>query len=205
MHIEAVLFDFGGVISTSPFEAFTRYEQEHSLPDGFLRMVNSANPHANAWAKLERCEIDLESFDQIFAQESEALGHRVDGFEVLGLLSGDLRPEMVQVVHRCAEEMKVALLTNNVMGSMKDPQLSDLLSVFDVVVESSVVGFRKPELQFYEYACEQLAVPPHNAVFLDDLGINLKPARAMGMRTIKVTDPGVAIDELQSMVGFALR
>lgn len=203
--VAAVLFDFGGVLSTSPFEAFARYERERGLPAGFLRSVNATDPHTNAWARLERAQLDLAGFDVAFAEESARLGHRVPGADVLGLLAGDIRPEMVEAVRRCGEHLATALLTNNVLGTMDDPRVGELLALFDVVVESSVVGVRKPEVAFYELACEQLGIEPHEAVFLDDLGINLKPAAAMGMRTIKVIDPDRALDELEDAVGFAVR
>lgn len=204
MAIDAVLFDFGGVISTSPFDAFARYERERGLPHGFLRRVNATDPDANAWARLERAELDLAAFDAEFARESEALGHRVAGADVLGLLAGDVRPAMVDAVRRCGARLKTGLLTNNVMGTMEDPRIGELLGLFDAVVESSVVGVRKPEPAFYELACDLLEIEPTGAVFLDDLGINLKPARELGMTTIKVTDPTVAIAELEAVVGFPL-
>jgi putative hydrolase of the HAD superfamily len=202
--IRAVLFDFGGVLSTSPFEAFERYERDRGLPPGFLRSVNATDPDANAWARLERAELDLDAFDEAFAIESEALGHRVPGADVLALLAGDVRPEMIEAVRRCGEHHRTALLTNNVLGTMDDPRIGELLALFDVVVESSVVGVRKPEPAFYELACERLGIDPTEAVFLDDLGINLKPARAMGMATIKVGDPAVALDELEAILGRRL-
>jgi putative hydrolase of the HAD superfamily len=202
--ISAVLFDFGGVITTSPFEAFARYEQTRGLPPGFLRSVNATDPDTNAWAQLERSEIDLAGFDAAFAEESERLGHRVRGGDVLGLLAGDLRPEVVRAVEVIAERMKTGLLTNNVVGMDPSGAIADVVARFDVVVESSVVGLRKPDPAFYELACEQLAIAPSEAVFLDDLGINLKPARVLGMSTIKVTDPATALTELESIVGFPL-
>ena len=204
MTITAVLFDFGGVITTSPFEAFARYEQTNGLPVDFLRTVNATDPDANAWARLERNEIDLAGFDAAFAEESERLGHVVRGGDVLGLLSGDLRPEMVRAVEVIATQRKTALLTNNVVGMDPSGAIAAVLSRFDVVVESSVVGVRKPDPAFYAIACERLGIEPTEAVFLDDLGINLKPARAMGMQTIKVGDPAIALAELEAMLGFPL-
>jgi putative hydrolase of the HAD superfamily len=204
-----VLFDFGGVILTSPFEAFARYEATHGLPDGFLRWLNTQTPDANAWARLERGEVDVAGFAELFEAEASAAGHEVDGAEVLGLLSGDLRPEMVEAVRRCGERLKTGLLTNNFVGfsdgatGAGHPH-ADVLALFDVIVESSRAGVRKPDPRFYELACERLGVAPTQAVFLDDLGINLKPARAMGMATIKVTDPAQAIADLESVVGFPL-
>ena len=204
MSITAVLFDFGGVLTTSPFEAFARYEQSRALPPDFLRTVNATDPDTNAWARLERSELDLDGFDVAFADESERLGHRVRGRDVLGLLSGDLRPAMVRAVEVIAAQRKTALLTNNVVGMDPSGAIADVVAHFDVVIESSVVGVRKPDPAFYELACERLAIEPGDAVFLDDLGINLKPAKALGMTTIKVGDPAVALAELEAILGFPL-
>jgi len=205
----AVLWDFGGVLSSSPFDAFERYEREHGLPAGFLRGVNATDPDSNAWARLERNELDLDGFDVAFASESRALGHEVRGREMLGLLAGELRPEMFRAVRRCREAgLLTALLTNNVvpmggdwMAAMPDP----LEELFDVVVESSKAGVRKPEPAAYELVLSELAVAADEVVFLDDLGINLKPARALGMATIKVTDPASALTELEMCLGLSLR
>jgi len=206
--IRAALFDFGGVILSSPFEAFARYERSHDLPDGFLRRVNATNPDTNAWARLERSEVDLAGFAELFTTESAALGHAVDGADVLGLLSGDIRPAMVEAVRRCGERLITGLLTNNFLVAAdhvdRESEMGAIFGLFDAVIESSKVGVRKPDPRFYELACEQLAIEPGEAVFLDDLGINLKPARAMGMTTIKVTDPSVALAELEAVVGFPL-
>lgn len=202
--ITAALFDFGGVILSSPFEAFSRYEIDRGLPPGFLRLVNATDPDTNAWARLERSELDLDRFAVEFERESAALGHPVSGHDVLGLLMGDVRPAMVEAVRRCGERLHTALLTNNVTGLSADPTVQQIVSLFDVVVESSVVGVRKPDPVFYELACERLGIEPSQAVFLDDLGVNLKPARAMGMTTIKVDDPAVALAELEAVVGFPL-
>jgi putative hydrolase of the HAD superfamily len=212
--LRAVLFDFGGVILSSPFEAFARFEVERDLPAGFLRQVNATNPDGNAWARLERSELDFEQFGVAFASESAALGHEVDGREVLGMLSGDVRPAMVEALRRCHESLKTAMLTNNFVTSAGQrsagPQdagmgvYAQILELFDVIIESSKAGVRKPDPRFYEMACEELGIEPSEAVFLDDLGINLKPARAMGMQTIKVEDPAVAIAELEAIVGFPL-
>jgi putative hydrolase of the HAD superfamily len=207
--IKAVLFDFGGVILSSPFEAFARYEREQGLPDGFLRALNSTNPDANAWAQLERSDVTFDEFCRLYEGEARAAGGEIDGREVMALLAGDVRPAMVEAVRRCHAHLKTACLTNNWMpaeGRGFDHHHADLLAdLFDVVIESSKVGVRKPDPRFYELACEQLAIAPYEAVFLDDIGSNLKPARAMGMTTIKVTDPNVSIAELEAVVGFPLR
>lgn len=204
---KAVLWDFGGVILSSPFEAFNAYEAEHGLPADLIRTVNATNPHDNAWARLERSELTPAEFDHQFAEESAALGHRVPGAHVLGLLSGTIRPEMVAMLDRVkAAGYKVACLTNNMTLPRHDhdreAELESIMARFDAIVESAKVGVRKPELRFYEIACELLDVQPHECVFLDDLGINLKPAAAMGMSTIKVLDASQAIADLSALLGF---
>jgi putative hydrolase of the HAD superfamily len=199
----AVLFDFGGVILSSPFDAFNEYEAASNLPKDFIRSVNTTNPDSNAWARLERNELSPAEFDDVFAEESAALGHRVPGRDVLGLLDGSIRPEMVDLLDRVkAAGYRTACLTNNTATSDSDrdhhrrAEVRAVMDRFDHVVESSVVGVRKPEPRFYEIACELLNVTPADCVFLDDLGINLKPAAAMGMTTIKVTSAAQAIDDL---------
>lgn len=205
--ISAVLWDFGGVILSSPFEAFNRYEHEQGLPTDFIRSVNATNPHDNAWAKLERSEVGGREFDEIFAEESAALGHRIPGADVLALLSGDVRPEMVDLLDRVKDAgYQTACLTNNVLGDHPDAEraatIGAIMMRFDAVVESSKVGVRKPEPRFYEIACELLGVQPSACVFLDDLGINLKPAAAMGMTTIKVLSAQQAIADLTRVLAL---
>ena len=206
--IRAVLWDFGGVILSSPFEAFNGYEVRNGLPKDFIRGVNSRDPHSNAWAQLERNDITPQQFDELFAQESESLGHRIPGVDILALLSGDVRPAMVAALDAVIHAgFLTACLTNNVVSQSSEPtprqrEVAEIMGKFHHVVESSKVGCRKPEPRFYEIACELLEVTPSECVFLDDLGINLKPAAAMGMRTIKVVDPTVALSELSTHVGL---
>ena len=208
--IRAVLWDFGGVILSSPFDAFNDHERSNDLPIDFIRTVNSVNPHDNAWAKLERNDVGPEEFDALFASESDALGHRVPGRDVLALLSGSVRAEMVIALDRVIEAgYATACLTNNVVSddtaAVKRPDVAAVMSKFDHVVESSKVGVRKPETRFYEIACELVGVEPRHCVFLDDLGINLKPARAMGMTTIKVGAADQAITDLEQILDIPLR
>lgn len=206
--VEAVLFDMGGVIVSGPWERFAAYERENGLPEGLIRRINSTDPDSNAWARMERGEIGLEEFAALFEGEAAALGHRVDGMAVLNGLGGELRPAVAEAVRRCSERLRTGLLTNNYapMGSSeRSPEMAEVMGWFDVVVESSVVGVRKPDPAFYTLACEALDVEPAACVFLDDLGVNLKPARAMGMTTIKVVDPDDALAELEAVVGFAVR
>jgi putative hydrolase of the HAD superfamily len=202
--IEAVLFDLGGVILASPFEGYARYEQANGLPEGFLRGLNTASPDTNAWARLERSEVDFAGFCAAWEAEALALGHTIDAAEVMAGLVGGPREAMVSAVRRCAEQLKTAILTNNWATGFDESDASPIFAMVDAVIESSKVGVRKPDPRFYELACEALAVEPSECVFLDDLGINLKPARAMGMTTIKVDDPHRALAELTDVVGFAL-
>jgi putative hydrolase of the HAD superfamily len=203
--ILATLWDFGGVILASPFDAFGHYERDQGLPEGFIRRLNATNPDTNAWAHLERGDIPFDEFCDRFEAEALAAGGEVDARAVMALLSGEVRPAMVEAVRRCHERLKTGLLTNNFVAEDQGADHSAILAHFDVIVESSTAGVRKPDPRFYRMACDQLGIEPSEAVFLDDLGINLKPAKAMGMTTIKVTDPDHALAELETVVGFPLR
>ena len=203
--VEAVLFDFGGVILSSPFEAFAEYEAEIGLPPDTIRKINSTNPDTNAWAKFERREVDPQEFARLFEEEALLLGHELDAQRILEGLHGTVRPSMVDALSNCASKFKTAMLTNNITPMREqdlDEEIKKVVEIFDILVESSIEGCRKPEERFYEIACERLAVNPESCVFLDDLGINLKPARAMGMKTIKVVEPEKAIEELYEIIGF---
>jgi putative hydrolase of the HAD superfamily len=211
---EAVIWDFGGVITSSPFEAFNRYEAANGLPENFIRSINSHNPDTNAWALFERSEIDAAQFDTAFLSEAEARGHSVCGADVLALLAGDIRPEMVAVLDQLKQDgYRIACITNNVktgsgagMASSQDKasQMKQVLARFEHVIESSVVGVRKPDPAIYLMACEHLGVAPEQCIFLDDLGVNLKPARALGMATIKVAAAAPAIEALSELLGHPL-
>jgi len=201
----AIFFDFGGVISSSPLERFRAYEQRTGIPEGFIVRVNSLNGDDNAWARVERSEVSLEQFDELFAAETEAHGHRIRGSEMLALLRSDIRPEMLRALDLLkGREFTLGCLTNNVVQPGTSAAHAEVLAKFHFVVESSKVGVRKPEPRFYEIACERAGAHPTECVFLDDLGINLKPARAMGMTTIKVSSAHQALAALSEVVGFEL-
>ena len=208
--IKAVFWDFGGVITSSPFEAFNKYEKDNNLPSDFLRKVNSTNPDDNAWAKLERSEVNLDEFDLLFEKESKNLGYAIKGKEVIALLQGQVRPEMVKALRTIKGNLIQACLTNNIQ-SLKEEAFDKgnvsvagkhdaIMGLFDFVIESSKVNLRKPDPAFYKMACEKAKIEPSEAVFLDDLGINLKPARILGMETIKVINSINALNELQKLV-----
>ncbi len=206
--IEAVIWDFGGVITSSPFEAFARFERERGLPKDFIRTINSTNHLDNAWARFERAAIGHDDFDALFAQEARAAGHDVRGADVLPLLAGQPRPEMIEALRRIHARLKTGCITNNLPADPRNAMAAmykqEIMTLFDHVIESAKIGLRKPDPRIYAMMVEALAVNPANCVYLDDLGVNLKPARAMGMTTIKVGDPAQAIAELQGYVGFEL-
>jgi putative hydrolase of the HAD superfamily len=211
MAVEAVIWDFGGVFTSSPFEAFNRYEADKGLPKDLIRRINAANHHDNAWALFERNEIDADRFDQLFLEESTALGHPLPGREVLPLLSGALRPRMVAALKACKAQFKVGCITNNVV-SMHSPgqdegqraagAMAQVMPLFDAIIESSKAGVRKPDPRIYLMMCELLAVKPDACVYLDDLGINCKPAAQLGMRAIKVVDVNQTLAELSAVTGL---
>jgi putative hydrolase of the HAD superfamily len=205
---QAVIWDFGGVFTSSPFEAFARYERERGLPENLIRQINGANPLENAWARFERSELDLDGFDDEFAKEARSLGHHVPGKDVIALLAGDFRPEMIAALKIIKDGHKTGCITNNVPSNHAGPGRTlyarEIMEMFDHVIESSRIGIRKPNPRIYEMMCEALSVEPEACVYLDDLGMNLKPARAMGMTTIKVETGPQAIAELEKALDMKL-
>lgn len=210
-NIQAVIWDFGGVLTSSPFEAFNRYEEKKGLPKDFIRSVNARNGDTNAWAKLEQSKVTADEFDTLFLEEAKALGHAVPGKDILGLLSGELRPRVVEALKQCKSKVKVGCITNNAPvgkgASMTDDEgraaeVAKVFDLFDEVIESSKLGIRKPDPRIYALMCEALDVNPKTCVYLDDLGINLKPARAMGMTTIKVLSESQLLSDLAAATGW---
>jgi putative hydrolase of the HAD superfamily len=208
--VRAAFFDFGGVILSSPFEAFNAFEERNRLPRDFIRTINSTNPDTNAWARFERSEVAFDDFCDLFEAECREQGEEVAARELMPLLAGEIRPAMVEAVRRCRERLVTACLTNNWVSFGDFPAdgraggRDDVLALFHHIIESSKVGVRKPDPRFYELACKTCGVEPSDVVFLDDLGVNLKPAAAMGMTTIKVVDPTDALAQLEQVVGFPL-
>ncbi|MGI8840900.1 MAG: HAD-IA family hydrolase [Caulobacteraceae bacterium] len=202
MAIDAVIWDFGGVFTTSPFEAFNRYEARRGLPADFIRTVNATRPDVNAWAHFERAEIDAAGFDAAFLAESVALGHPVRGADVLPLLSGEVRPAMVEALRLCKRRFKVGCITNNVASGGAPSATSEIMGLFDAVIESSRAWVRKPDRRIYLMMCEALDVAPRACVYVDDLGINCKPAAALGMTAIKFVSERQALADLERATGL---
>lgn len=218
MTYTTVIFDFGGVITASPFEAFNRLEEERGLPRDFVRRVNSADPDDNAWAKFERAEIDAAAFDTLFADEARALGHELEGQAVLAVIAGAVRPAMVAALDTLKDRgFTIACITNNVPGGKMGVlgagmtrseeaaiEVADIMARFAHVIESSKAGVRKPDPRIYQMMCEKLGVEPGECIYLDDLGINCKPASALGMHAIKVTSGEQALADLSAALGMEL-
>ena len=212
--IKAVFWDFGGVITSSPFDSFNIFEESQDLPKDIIRTINSTNPDNNAWAKLERSEIDQEEFDSLFEFESQEFGFSIRGKEVLTLLKGQIRPEMVKALRKIKNKLVQGCLTNNIQSNdnqeiqKENTSISrahqEVMGLFDFVFESSKENVRKPDPRFYELACDRGKVKPSEVIFLDDLGINLKPARVLGMQTIKVVKADLALRELQNLIDFPI-
>jgi putative hydrolase of the HAD superfamily len=210
--ITAVIWDFGGVITSSPFEAFRRYEAERGLPEGIIRRINATHPDGNAWARFERSEIDADAFDRLFAAEAAAFGHQIPGSDVIALLAGDVRPRMVAALDTLkAAGFRLGCITNNVnvgrgaammADSAKAQAAAAIFARFDHVIESSKAGVRKPDPRIYAMMLDAIGVAAERAIYLDDLGVNCKPAAALGMAAIKVVDEMQALASLSRLIGI---
>ena len=204
MSYRAVIFDLGGVVLQSPLRIILRFERERGLPEGTVgRVIVSGGPDGT-WAQLERGEISLEQFYQALDADAAAAGTPFSAAELLGAFDqmATVRPEMIDVIRGLrARDLKTAALTNNWVSRNQWYRLmGELQAEFDVFVESCKVGLRKPDPRIYELVLDELGVPAPDSIFLDDLGTNLKPARAMGMATIKVEDPNEALAELERLL-----
>jgi putative hydrolase of the HAD superfamily len=205
-----VIFDLGGVVFPSPFEAFDDYDHGNGLAKGTLRALIRRSSEEGAWAALERGELSMEEFTLALEGEADAAGFRLDARKLMALIGSSLGPraEMVHAIEQIrAKGLRTAALTNNWRDEDRrsTPHALHEILAFDVIVESAIEGLRKPDARIYALALVRLNVLASEAIFLDDLGMNLKPAREMGMATIKVGDPHVALAELESLVGFSVR
>lgn len=210
MPIRAVVFDLGGVVLGSPLQAIAAYEREHGIAENFVnRVVAETAPHG-AWSRLERGEIDMAQFVGDFEAECEQAGARIDARAMFAAMAAIARPRtaMLEAITRIRRRgLKTAALTNNWApegDAPSEPEAPVLSDLFDVFVESSVEGLRKPDPRIYQLVCERMQIPPSETAFLDDIGSNLKPARALGMTTIRVGEPEPALRELEEVLGFSL-
>lgn len=203
MKYKAIIWDFGGVITSSPFEAFNEFEEVNGLPKDIIRTINSENPDMNAWAQFESNSITIDQFNDLFLKEAKAKGFDIKGRDIIKLLKGSIRENMVSFLRELKSDFKLGCITNNVKSSSQentDNETEEVMSIFDHVIESSIVGIRKPNPEIYMMSCDALNVSPDQCIYLDDLGINLKPARELGMTTIKVIQPEDAIQEVRNLL-----
>ena len=203
MKYKAIIWDFGGVITSSPFDAFNEFEEVNGLPKDIIRIINSENPDMNAWAQFESNSITIDQFDDLFLKEAKAKGFDIKGRDIIKLLKGSIRENMVSFLRELKSNFKLGCITNNVKPSSEentDNETKEAMAIFDHVIESSIVGIRKPNPEIYMMSCDALNVSPDQCIYLDDLGINLKPARELGMTTIKVIQPEDAIQEVRNLL-----
>lgn len=206
MPYAAVFFDLGGVVVGSPLHAIAAYERELGLePNSINRVVLETGP-GGAWSRLERGELTLEPFFPAFEADCAAAGLSLSARELMVRIAQSTlpRPTMLTAIARIRERgLKAGAITNNWVTEEEGTRA--LRPFFDSFIESAVVGVRKPDPRIFHLACEQAAVTPEQVVFLDDIGLNLKAARALGMTTIKVADPDIALAELEEILSFPLR
>lgn len=206
--IEGVIFDLGGVVLESPLPAIAAFEADTGIPPRFIARLVLEGGDDGPWAQLERGELSPALFATAFSAQGDAAGHRVDAVALLRVIASTAVPRQTMVtaiVRLRAAGLRVGALTN--IWPMPD-RAADLDAVkrsFDAVVESCLVRMRKPEPRIYELACRTLNVVPDRTIFLDDLGGNLKPARALGMTTVKVSEPTAALAELGRLTGITLQ
>jgi putative hydrolase of the HAD superfamily len=205
MKVRAVIFDLGGVVVDSPLHAINRYERELGIPEGVVNRVVVDTGPQGAWSRLERGEVSMEAFHRDFEAEVRAAGHAISAATMMARIAEcGPRPAMIEAIRRIrGRGLRAGALTNNWANERGEPT-HDLRDLFDAFIESSKVGLRKPDPLIYHLACDTLGVAPAEAVFLDDIGRNLKAARELGMRTIKVDAPGPALAELAGHLGFTL-
>jgi putative hydrolase of the HAD superfamily len=208
MPIRAVIFDLGGVVLGSPLHAIAAYEEELGLPAGVVNRVVVETGEEGAWGRLERGKVGLEEFVPAFEANCSAAGFAIDARVMMQRMgeASKPRPEMLAAIGAIRDAgLRAAALTNNWASEERDDGTRALRHHFDAFFESSVLGLQKPDPRIYQHACNELGIDPGDAVFLDDIGRNLKTARQLGMTTIKVDTPDQALAALEEVLGFALR
>ena len=208
MTIKTIIFDFGGVITNSPIEGFKLLEEKHGYDKGIITNINMNNPDNNAWAKSERGEIDINTFLEEFEKEALSIGQKINAKEILQQLYGSLRKNMINKIKLLSTSKKYKLIClNNVLKGVdiftpkeRVEAVKNVMSYFDIIYESYKLNMRKPEARIYQYILKELNIEPQETVFLDDLGMNLKSARQLGINTIKVIEPNDAIYELDQIL-----
>lgn len=207
--LRAVVFDFGGVLITPITRTFSRLAETLGI-DGptmreiFMGPLDRTTDHP--WQLAEQGRLAVADIQGLLPPYAEAHGVELVGDEMsllLGTQHFEVVDEMVDAVRRSRERGRQTALLTNTFAEFR-PTLEQVLdlALFDVVIESSAIGARKPDVEAYRATVEALEIDlPDQAVFLDDFGPNLAAAAAFGLRTIHVTDPGPAIAELDQLLG----
>ncbi len=206
LNLKAVIFDIGGVLTSSPVVAIRDYATRENIDYTVLGPMIA--DHDCAWSRWERSEITSAQFLTQFETEGRDRGIAVSAQDVMDAAFGGQasREEMLAVVRFLRGRVRLGAITNNVLreAPARETRPFVLEELFEVVIESAKVGLRKPDPRIYRMACDALSVEPPEAAFLDDIGANLKGARALGMTSIRVDHTTSAIDELEAALGFAL-
>ena len=208
MKFKAVIFDLGGVILTSPFPVFSHFERQHKLPDGAILSLIKQGGDRGAWAALERGDMDVDTFTRAFAAEARQAGIALDAAGLLHTLGEQVRIEqaMLNTAKKIRRQnLRVGVITNNWdPGNGYFKPMQDFRHEFDLIVESWLIGVRKPHQAIFARALEGLGCAPEEVVFLDDIVSNLHQPRAMGMTTLLVKNPADTILELAGLLSMDL-
>lgn len=207
---KAVIFDLGGVVFSSPMQAFSKLEQQHGLEKNFLNRMIVRNGNESAWSKLERGLLSLDAqFYKTFDEEITQAGAQDFSSEALMKevsQSMGVNQCMLDAIQNLRNaNYKVAALTNNWIESKGREGFGESIKKhFDIFVESAIEGIQKPDPAIYLRTLKRLEVKATESVFLDDIGRNLKSAQSLGIHTIKVTNAMDAVKELEKVLGEKL-
>ena len=198
--IKIVLWDYGGVLTESPIKNFRKFENDNNYVLDSIVKINSYNKYNNAWAKLEKDEISIEKFSKLFSEEAKQFGIlNINTDKLLECLNVKLNIKMVELLENISKFYTCVCLTNN-FKKVGSSNFKNIKHNFSLIIESSKIGFRKPEKQIYKHVLEVLKVNAKEILFIDDLGINLKPARELGFHTYKFTDTDKTISYIKNML-----
>lgn len=206
--IEGVVLDLGGVFLAGGVEVVASFGARHGLTDEMWRaMRHELFAEEGLWSSIERGERPLEHFVARLCELVLAQGGTVSPEDARDFMQNTgeqaqsrLRHEIVEATARLHARIPTALLTNNI-PEWRDSWrgLLELENLFDVVVDSCEVGTRKPEQRIYELTRAKLGLPHHALFFVDDLGVNLKAARALGWQTLRYDDTARVLEVLNAI------
>ena len=198
--IKIVLWDYGGVLTESPIINFRKFENDNNYSLNTIVKINSDNKYNNAWAKLEKDEISIEQFSKLFREEAKQFGiPNINTDKLLECLNVKLNIKMVELLENVSKFYSCVCLTNN-FKKMSSYDFENIKHNFSLIIESCKIGLRKPEKEIYTYVLKVLKVSAKEILFIDDLGINLKPAKELGFQTYKFIDTNKTISYMKNML-----